>query len=83
MRVSDNHSYLGQVNLRSAGPVPMRNSNLLKPLAGGDSVSSVSANAAVARQARVAELQQQYQEGKYKVNAREVSSKIIERHLEP
>ncbi len=79
MRIGENQSYLAEVNFRSSGGALLRNAG--KPLAQTDSVSSSSANSAAAREVRVAELRRQYQEGTYKVDAREVSSKIVERHL--
>ena len=82
MRVSNSFSYIPPASGQNPVPTIAQRSARPKESHSGDSVSSVSANLVEARAARVAELRGQYRAGKYKVEPQEVSSKIIEKHLD-
>jgi anti-sigma28 factor (negative regulator of flagellin synthesis) len=83
VRIGENYSYLPQSSIRSAAPTRAR--EVLGPgseSAGSDSVSGGALVNAGNREARIEELRDRVQSGKYQVNAEEVSAKIIDRHLD-
>ena len=81
MRVSNSFSYIAPVSAQATSTLTRQPAHLSEPTL-ADSVTSVSANLNQARAARVAELKKQYQAGGYRVELEEVSSKMIEKHLD-
>lgn len=83
MRIGENYSYLPQSSIRAAVPAPAR--EILRPASEALESDSVSGPALVNsrnREARVEELRKSVQSGYYRVNAEEVSARIIDRHLD-
>ena len=80
--MTNDFSYVAPVSSRNPASTLTPTSAQPGESKAGDSVSSVMASATQARAARVAELKEQYQAGKYKVELKQVSSKIIDKHLD-
>ncbi len=83
MRIGENYSYLPQSSIRAAVPAPAR--EILRPASEAlesDSVSGPGLVNSQNREARVEELRKSVQSGHYRVNAEEVSARIIDRHLD-
>lgn len=83
MRIGENYSYLPQSSIRAA--VPARAREVLRPASESlesDSVSGAALVDAGKREALIQELRDSVQSGNYRVDAEEVSARIIDRHLD-
>ncbi len=82
MRITESYLYSPSGTVRAAVPAPAREILKSDPGFETDSTAGVAVSPTAGRKERVAELRRFVQEGRYKVDAEEVSRKIVDSHLE-